>query len=60
MLCYMPSPPVQKIHSCSDTAFPMSILQAHLLQQSSFLQYALVTVIQLSRYFIFYNRNTSF
>ena len=31
--CHMPSPPIQKIHLHSDTAFPMSILQACLLWQ---------------------------
>ena len=31
VVCYMPSPPVQKIHPCSDTTLSTSNLQAHLL-----------------------------
>ena len=54
----MSSPSVQKLHSHSNSAFPMSIIQAYLPQWPLFLQHALAIVIQQSRYSVFYNRNT--
>ena len=55
VLCsHMPSPHIQKIHLCSDTAFLTSLIQAYLLWQLSFLQHVYVAVMQLSGYSIFH------
>jgi len=53
------SPTKQNIHYYSDTALSISKLQACLSQWPPSLQYALMVVVQQSRYSIFYDRDTS-
>ena len=57
-LCHMPSPSIQSIHLHGDTAFATSTIQACLPQWPSFLQHALIAVMQQSRYSIFDNGDT--
>jgi len=55
----MPSSSVQKTYLHSNTVWSTSIIQVYLLQWPPFLQYIHMVVVQPSRYFTFYNKNTS-
>ena len=57
--CYMPSLSVQKIYSYGDTVLSTSNLKAHLLWQLTFLQHALILLMQWSGDSVFYDRDTS-